>query len=133
METTERDCLACGKAVKGRVDKKFCDDYCRNAFNNRQNSDQNNYVRNINNILRKNRRLLELVIPAGEGMGKCARKKLADQGFNFKYHTHQYTNRKGDTYHFCYDFGYLPLEGEWLLIVKRKEEHSQLMGRVERL
>ena len=24
-------CLYCGKPVKGRIDKKFCDDWCRNA------------------------------------------------------------------------------------------------------
>ena len=29
-------CLACGKPLKGRIDKKFCDDYCRNNYNNQQ-------------------------------------------------------------------------------------------------
>ena len=123
METTERTCLACEKTLKGRIDKKFCNDYCRNAYNNRQNSDQNNYVRNINNILRKNRRILEIAIPHGEGMTKCPKAKLANQGFNFKYHTHQYMNKKGDTYFFCYEYGFLPLEGDWALIVKRKDEN----------
>lgn len=122
METPERACLECGKIVRGRVDKKFCDDYCRNAYNNKQNSDQNNFVRNINNTLRRNRRILEMLIPHGESLIKCPRKKLTDQSFNFKYHTHQYANKKGDTYFFCYEYGYLPLEGDWVLIVKRKEE-----------
>lgn len=121
MESSERKCLACEKTLRGRVDKKFCDDYCRNAYNNRQNSDNNNFVRNINNILRKNRRILESLIPDGEGMAKCPRKKLADAGYSFNYHTHQYTNKKGDTYHFCYELGYLPLEGDWVLVVRRKE------------
>jgi len=31
-----KTCLACGKILKGRVDKKFCDDYCRNNYNNLQ-------------------------------------------------------------------------------------------------
>jgi hypothetical protein len=122
METLDRTCIECGKSLKGRLDKKFCDDFCRNAYNNKQNSDQNNYVRKINNALRKNRRILEGLIPENEGMGKCPRKKLADQGFDFKYSTHHYTNKKGDTYHFSYEYGYLPLEGDWCLIVRRKEE-----------
>lgn len=119
METTQRLCLECNKPIRGRVDKKFCDDYCRNSFNNKQNSDQSSYVRNINNALRKNRRILESLIRPQEEIGKSPRQQLADQGFDFRYHTHQYTNKKGQTYHFCYEFGYLPLEGDWVLIVKR--------------
>ncbi|RYY14822.1 MAG: hypothetical protein EOO04_29620 [Chitinophagaceae bacterium] len=119
-----RECQECGKPVKGRTDKKFCDDYCRNSYNNRHNSDYTNHMRNVNNILRKNRRLLELAIPAGEGLVKCMKRKIADQGFNFTYHTHQYTNKKGDVYFFCYEYGYLPLEGDWLLIVRRKDEQQ---------
>lgn len=117
----QRLCLACNKAIRGRVDKKFCDDYCRNSFNNRQNSDHNNYIRNINNALRKNRRILEGLIRPDEEIGKCPRQHLAEQGFDFRYHTHDYTNKKGQTYHFCYEFGYLPLEGDWVLVVKRNQ------------
>ena len=124
METAQRVCLSCGKPLKGRLDKKFCDDACRNAYNNQQNSDQNNYVRNVNNILRKNRRILEGQIPEGEEIKKVLKEKLAQSGFNFKYHTHQYQNQKGQTYFFSYEYGYLPLDGgEWLLVVKRKAEN----------
>ena len=64
----EKSCLQCGDKISGRSDKKFCSDYCRNAFNNDQNRDVNNYVRNINNILRKNRRILaELNVPGITG------------------------------------------------------------------
>ena len=44
-QTISKTCVACGKAVKGRSDKKFCDDYCRNVYNNDLKSDSNNYVR----------------------------------------------------------------------------------------
>ena len=56
-------CLDCGETIKGRSDKKFCNDICRNSYNNKLNSDTTNYVRNVNNILRKNRRVLEELIP----------------------------------------------------------------------
>jgi predicted nucleic acid-binding Zn ribbon protein len=117
-----KTCLACGKAVKGRSDKKFCDDYCRNNYNNELKADSNNYVRNINNALKKNRRILEELLPPEEEMKKTTKERLLNAGFQFKYTTHTYTNKKGNTYFFCYEYGYLPLENDWFLVVKRKEE-----------
>lgn len=116
----QRLCLQCEKTLKGRVDKKFCDDYCRNNYNNAQKSASNNLVRNITNALRKNRRVLESVIPEGEEMKKVQRDILLRQGFDFKYLTHFYTNQKGQTYFFVYEYGYLALENDWFLIVQRK-------------
>lgn len=121
VEAVVKLCLACSKPVKGRTDKKFCDDYCRNNYNNQLKSDTNNLVRNINNALGKNRRILEASL-GKEGMVKIQRDKLLEKGFQFKYSTHTYTNKKGDVYFFCYDLGYLPLENEWYLLVKRKAE-----------
>jgi predicted nucleic acid-binding Zn ribbon protein len=115
-----KNCLACGKTVKGRSDKKFCDDYCRNQFNNHQKGESNQLVRNINNTLRRNRYILQSLIPE-RGMIKVNRESLIQAGFSFKYHTHQYQNKKGNTYSFCYEYGYLPLDIDWYLIVKRNE------------
>jgi hypothetical protein len=122
MGAEVRSCLTCGKTIRGRSDKKFCDDYCRNNYNNQLKADDNNYVRNINNALRKNRRILLDLLPEGDELVKTTREKLVTAGFRFKYFTHTYTNKKGSTYHFCYDYGYLPLDGDIFLIVKRKEE-----------
>jgi len=117
-------CLACGKTLKGRVDKKFCDDYCRNNYNNQQKAKGNysSYVRNINNTLLKNRKILESILPETEETAKANKEKLQRLGFNFKYLTHTYITRTGKTYFYCYDYGYLSLENDWYLIVKRKEE-----------
>jgi hypothetical protein len=115
-------CLACGKTVKGRSDKKYCDDYCRNNYNNSLKQDGSNLVRNINNALGKNRRILNNLFKPGEEMAKVQQDKLLEKGFLFKYITHTYTNKKGQVYFFCYDVGYLPLENDWFLIVKRREE-----------
>jgi len=122
METETRTCLSCGKPLRGRVDKKFCDDFCRNNFNNKQNSHQTNFVRNVNSILRKNRRILENLLPEAEETKKVLREKLVLEGFNFKYFTHQYQTQKGSVYFFTYEYGYLPLENDWILIVKREEK-----------
>lgn len=121
MDIINKKCIECSKPLKGRADKKFCDDLCRNSFNNKLNSDSNGHVRNINNILRRNRRMLEETLPASEEMAKITKQKMLEKGFQFKYFTHTYTNKKGNIYYFCYEYGYLLLEGDWLLVVKRKE------------
>jgi predicted nucleic acid-binding Zn ribbon protein len=113
-----KSCMTCGRTIKGRSDKKFCDDYCRSAHNNKLNNESNPCIRNVNNILRKNRRILEDLIP--EETAKITRDILVEKGFNFHYLTNTYTNRKGMIYYFCYEFGYLPLENDWYFLVKRK-------------
>jgi hypothetical protein len=118
---SSRKCLACDKNLQGRADKKFCNDYCRNAYNNQLKASGTTIVRNINNILLKNRRILEHVL-GQEDMGKTNKEKLLQQGFRFNYLTHTYTNKKGNIYSFCYEYGYLPLENDWYLVVRRKEE-----------
>jgi hypothetical protein len=122
QQSAAKPCLACGKSIKGRSDKKFCDDFCRNTYNNQLKSGDNNYVRSINNSLRRNRRILEELLPETEKMAKTTKEKLLQKGFQFKYSTHSYTNAKGNVYLFCYDYGYLPLEKDWYLLVRNSKE-----------
>ena len=122
QERETKTCLFCEKPVKGRSDKKFCDDYCRAAYNNDLKSASNNYIRNVNNALGKNRRILESLLPEGEATAKANRDKLIEKGFQFKYHTHIYNTKADKTYFYCYEYGYLPLENNWFLIVKKNED-----------
>lgn len=112
-------CLECSKELFGRVDKKFCDDQCRSTYNNKQNSDSTQYIRNTNRILRANRRILEQLTPNEKS--KTTRDKLIDKGFNFDYHTSTYTTKDNRTYYYCYDYGYLELDKGWYALVKKKE------------
>jgi len=118
-----RLCLSCGKPLRGRIDKKFCDDYCRNNFNNRQKAREHHssLVRKVNSSLLRNRKILESLLPEGEETSKATRDRLNLLGFQFKYLTHTYTTRNNKTYYYCYDHGYLPLDNDWFLIVRRKE------------
>ena len=125
MTATETNvCLNCEKPLKGRTDKKFCDDYCRNSYNNELKSAKNNLVRNINNALGKNRRVLESFFKQKEDKVNIHKDKLLEKGFQFKYITHTYTTQRGHVYYFCYDLGYMPLDNDWYLLVKRKEEKT---------
>lgn len=120
VTAASQNCLFCDRPVKGRTDKKYCNGYCRNNYNNQLKSRSTNTIRNINNRLIKNRRILEEAIPEGEEMGKVHKDRLIEKGFLFKYMTHIYTNKNGQQYFFCYDLGYLPLDNDWFLVVKRK-------------
>ncbi|MBC7849939.1 MAG: hypothetical protein H7Y31_09385 [Chitinophagaceae bacterium] len=115
-------CLHCSRSIRGRADKKFCDDQCRNAFNNSRKSTVPNTIRNINNRLLKNRQILQSLIPPDTQKALINREKLELKGYLFSYHTHTYVNHKGNTYHFCYEYGYLPLQNGWLLLVKGRDE-----------
>jgi predicted nucleic acid-binding Zn ribbon protein len=115
----EKNCLDCGIKIFGRMDKKFCSDQCRNSYNNKRNSDSSNYVRNVNNILRRNRRILMDLNPNGKS--KSHRDRLGEKGFDFNYYTNTYTTKAGTIYYFCYEYGYLPLPNNFYALVKKQE------------
>ena len=112
-------CRSCNAPVKGRSDKKFCNDYCRNEYNNNLKSPATNLVRNINNALSRNRRILESLLQPDQQPITIHHDKLVEKGFLFKYNTHTFTNKKKDVYFFCYDMGWLALDNDWFLVVKR--------------
>jgi len=112
-------CIVCKTKLFGRQDKKYCSDQCRSIRNNKLNSDANNFMRNVNNILRRNRRILIALNP--EGKAKASRDTLLEKGFNFNYFTNEYVTKSGNVYHFCYEYGYIELKGDIFALVIRKE------------
>lgn len=118
----QKNCLSCNKQIRGRTDKKFCNDYCRNSYNNQIKGPANNLVRNINHVLGKNRRILESFLPEEEDMIKVKKEKLIERGYLSKFTTHIYINKKGSVYYYCYDYGMLSLDDSNCLIVREKEE-----------
>lgn len=112
----EKYCLACGTLITGRIDKKFCDHYCRSEFNNSINKGKNMWMRKINKILNRNKLILEKFV---------ARKKLSltvdiltAAGFDFRYYTHQETDEEDMKYIFCYEYGYRIEKGKEVRLKK---------------
>ena len=112
-----KTCLECEEKIVGREDKKFCSDGCRNSYNNKINKDSTNFMRNVNNKLRKNYRILSALNI--DGKSKTTRTKLLSKGFDFEFFTNILNTKTGNTYYFLYDQGYLALENDYFMLVKK--------------
>jgi hypothetical protein len=113
-----KTCLECAEKIVGREDKKFCSDSCRNAYNNKINKDSTNFMRNVNNKLRKNYRIL--VELNTEGKSKATRDKMINKGFDFDFFTNILHTKTGNTYYFLYDQGYRSLDNDYFMLVKKE-------------
>lgn len=113
------NCMECGERILGRSDKKFCNDACRNAFNNKQNKDSTNLMRSINNKLRKNHRILSS-LHFTDGKAKTHADRLRTEGFEFDFFTQLKVYKNGSEYRFVYDTGYKFLDNDWLLVVRKE-------------
>jgi hypothetical protein len=118
QKTMDKTCLECGDKIVGREDKKFCSDGCRNAYNNKINKDSTNFMRNVNNKLRKNYRILSALNV--DGKGKTNKSKLLSKGFDFEFFTNILETKTGNTYFFVYDQGYRVLEDDYYMLVKKE-------------
>lgn len=116
IEKENRFCPECGKEIIGRADKTFCSNACRNTYNNKQNKDSTNLMRNINNSLRKNYKILS-ELNGGE-FTKVPKKTLAKKKFNFDNFTSILEAKTGNTYYVVYDQAFQELEGDVFLITK---------------
>lgn len=120
-----RTCLHCEKPLLGRLDQKFCDAQCRNAYHNRHKRADERYMANVNAQIRKNRRILKDLCP--EGKATVRREVLEIKGYDYKYYSGQFftTNL---TYYFCYDFGFAPIHDngkEKALIIQKQNYMDQ--------
>ncbi len=99
-------CLDCNKELSGRSDKKFCDPYCKSSYHYKKNKKSRPALfKEIDRKLKNNRRILKLYNKSGKSI--IRKQTLIDEGFHPKYHTHTWYSRRGDTFYFCYEYGYL--------------------------
>ena len=106
-------CLSCGKPLKGRIDKKFCDPFCKSAFHyKRAQEEAPKFYNKVDNQLKLNRRILKEFNKAGKATIRA--EILLDKEFDPNFFTHYWKNTKGDVYLFVYEFGFL-----------KKKEHGR--------
>lgn len=112
-----RVCVNCRRAIQGRTDKKFCGDSCRNARNNRLNSDANNYMRSVDAWIRRNRRIMQELLGSRK-VGIVSTSSLSGRGFLFDVCTHSFRTRD-KSFHFCYEFGYRRLDDNRVKLIRK--------------
>lgn len=111
-------CDSCKNKFIGRSDKKFCSDQCRNSFNNKIRRQNEKLILDMNKILRKNRKILKQFNP--EGKTTIRKEYLQKLDFNFRYHTHSFVTKNNNVYKFCYEYGYLVLDNDKILIINQQ-------------
>jgi hypothetical protein len=103
-----RVCLSCNKELEGRIDKIYCNRYCKSSYQYQKNKGKDpTLFTKIDSQLKINRRLLSHFNQAGKST--IRKEKLIESGFNPKFFTHYWKNKKGQVYLFCYDVGFLEL------------------------
>lgn len=118
----DNNCLQCDKTLSGRIDKKFCDAYCRNSYNNQVKRKDQQYILSVNRQLRKNRRILKTLSPTG--MATVRKDVLDAMGYQYNQFSHVYRAKNSGLYFFCYDYGFraiLKNEEKKVLIVNQQD------------
>ena len=109
----QQTCLSCNKLLKGRIDKKFCDPFCKSAYHyKRAQEEAPKFYNKVDNQLKLNRRILKEYNKAGKATIRA--EILLDKGFDPNFFTHYWKNNKGDVYLFVYEYGFL-----------KKKEHNR--------
>jgi hypothetical protein len=118
------NCLDCGEVLLGRADKIYCGDSCRTHFNNQKRQANSaatpEFLKKIPKIILSNYQILKKLNT--DSPTKVKRKNLETLGFNFNYQTSCYTTKKGDTYCFCFDQGYLEIKDDNVLLVQQQSQ-----------
>lgn len=118
MNIEPNQCIECGELMNGRIDKKYCSDSCRSSHNNKRRIVNQSNVKKVNMILVKNRSILyDLSIRFQEDT-VITTFQLKLMGFDFAFFTHQTTDRRGRSLFYCYDLGYLQLNGNKVKIIR---------------
>ena len=115
---TEKNCLQCGKLIKGRIDRKFCTDWCRSTYHNNLHQDAYEIKRRVNTKLLKNRQILKRILLPDKTERRIKQEQLLKKGYDFDYLTYC-TNKTVKGYFLCcYEYGFRHLDEDYLLIVK---------------
>ena len=115
-----RQCEQCGNPLAGRSDKRFCSVKCKNDFYSSQRRETRFATREVDQILHRNREILQTIMGEKRNKMTIARLELTQMGFNFDFITGIYSNKQGKMYHNVYDFAWMAFSTQEILIVRRK-------------
>jgi len=100
-----KNCPVCGTEVKGRSDKKYCSVKCKSIHQYEQRQETEAFFLKVDRQLKINRKLLRRFNKSGFTTIRSS--ELISQGFDPKFFTHYWKNKKGEVYLFVYEYGFL--------------------------
>lgn len=101
-----KKCRNCNEEFEGRLNKVFCSLYCKSAYNYEKDKNKPpTHFKIVDKQLKLNRKLLAKYNKAGKAT--IRKEVLIKEGFNPKIITSWWKNKRGDTYLFCYEYGFL--------------------------
>lgn len=100
-----KNCPVCGTEVKGRSDKKYCSVKCKSIHQYEQRQETETFFLKVDRQLKINRKLLRRFNKSGFTTIRSS--ELISQGFDPKFFTHYWKNKKGEVYLFVYEYGFL--------------------------
>ena len=106
----DRWCLSCNKKLEGRIDKLFCNPYCKSSYHYIKNRNKDLSHFNIVDLqLKRNRNILKHFHKSGKTT--ILQSKLTEKGFNSSYFTNYWKNNQNKVYLFCYEYGFMSISG----------------------
>jgi predicted nucleic acid-binding Zn ribbon protein len=128
--TAKMICEDCGKAVRGRNDKRFCDDTCRNNFNRRKKQAERIPIGPealaIIRIIKRNYQLLKYKYLEDSKNIYHPLDALLEKGFNPDYFTSTKVEYE-ELYYFCFECGFRISEGR-IHIIQRTTQIQTCMA-----
>lgn len=100
-----KECQHCGKEFKGRSNKKFCSNVCKNNFHNEVYRRSNKIVVDLDKKLHKNRSVLKDMFEVYRS-SPISLDILKARGFDENFHTHTFNAPSGDRYVMVYEVGF---------------------------
>ncbi|MCB9227973.1 MAG: hypothetical protein R2836_07995 [Chitinophagales bacterium] len=113
-------CKICKKEIKGRSDKLFCSNACKNYYHTNLRKVTKGVAFEIDKILHRNRSILLEIIGKHKTQIKTQRMVLDKKKFSYKYHTHINVNSQGKTFYWLYDLAWMAFSNDEILIVKKR-------------
>lgn len=121
MEQPIRLCKQCGKIIntlKGRSDRQYCDERCKNKYHNARNKEDDIEFKRVQRVLRTNRKILKKMFERND-KDELKKERLLKAGFEFDYHTHTKLSKiKSNLFTFCFEYGYRAVGEDKVKVVR---------------
>lgn len=102
----QHQCLYCKTEIVGRTDKKYCNQHCKSAYQYQRSKElPQRFYNQVDNQLKLNRKILKEYNKGGKVTVRA--QVLKELGFNPKFFTHYWKNKKNDVYLFVYEYGFI--------------------------